>query len=312
MRAFAGLKEGRAGLPALDAAELSARAFVRSSPSRRPMRSGVRRRGRATDRLIAAGLDALDDGAVGRAESQRRGSGLRQDLAAMLFDRLGERLAVGDLEAPVMDAGAGAGEHGALAIVAVPLHQRNIEIAVGQMAGDVIAMLGGAAHLEAEHGLIERGGFLDIGYLQGQMHDARLGAALAQLEPPDIDQLRHAAVGRAELERAFLLVGEDRAAALLDRAAHGIAILDLDAEVMNAGPGSGELRLRLVLAVVGHQREIDGAFSHMARGVAARMAGLELVDTEDVLVELGGLFQVLDLERDVDDAGLGNTSLTTR
>src|SRR5882724_8284563 len=40
------------------------------------------------------------------------------------------------------------------------------------------------------------------------------------------------------------------------------------------------------------------------------MAGLELVDAEDVLVELGGLFQVLDLERDVDDASHGNTSLS--
>jgi hypothetical protein len=35
------------------------------------------------------------------------------------------------------------------------------------------------------------------------------------------------------------------------------------------------------------------------------MTGLELVDAEDVLVELGGLFQVLDFERDVDDASHG-------
>src|SRR3954468_8976643 len=122
MRAFAGLKRGRAGLArALDAAELSARAFTRSSPSGDACDAlGVRcRRGRA-DGLIAAGLDALHDGAVGRAEAQRRSAGLRQDLAAVLFDDLGERLAVGDLETPVMDAGAGAGQHGALAIVAVP------------------------------------------------------------------------------------------------------------------------------------------------------------------------------------------------
>src|SRR5215470_12348041 len=80
---------------------------------------GVRRRRRGAERLVAAGLDAFHDGAVRRAEAQRRGAWLRQDLAAVLLDDLGECLAVGDLEPPVVDAGAGAGEHRALAVVAV-------------------------------------------------------------------------------------------------------------------------------------------------------------------------------------------------
>src|SRR4029450_7319748 len=177
------------------------------------------------------------------------------------------------------------------------------------MARDMVAVLRGAAHLEAKHVRVELCGLLDIVHLQRQMHDARLRATLAQLVAANVNELCHAAVGCAELERAFLLGGKDRAAPLLDHAAHRIAILDLDAEVMDAGPGPRELRLRLVLAVVGHQREIDGAFGHVPRGVAARMAGLELVDAEDVLVELGGLFQVLDLERDVDDASHWISSL---
>ena len=77
------------------------------------------------------------------------------------------------------------------------------------VAGDMIAVLRGAAHREAEHVRVEFCGFLDIVNLQRQMHDARLRAALTQLIAADIDELRHAAVGRAELERAFLLVGED-------------------------------------------------------------------------------------------------------
>src|SRR5262245_57502512 len=201
-----------------------------------------------------------------------------------------------------MNARAGAGEHRVLAVVAVPLHQREIEIAVGHVARDVVPVRRGVELLEAEDVLVERGRLVEVVDSERKVDDARLGAALAQFVPANVDELRHAAVRCAELERAFLLVGENRAATLLDRCAHRIAVLDLDAEVMNAGPGPGELRLRLVLAVVGHEREIDGAFRHVARGVAARVAGLELVDAEHVLVELGGPLQVLDLERDVDDA----------
>src|SRR5438128_689472 len=121
MRAFVGLtRRARRLARALDAAELSARRIARSSPQAVRTALGVRRDGCGADRLIAAGLDAFHDGAVGRAEPQRGRAGLRQNLAAVLFDDFGECLAVGDLEPPVVDARAGAGEHRALAVVAVP------------------------------------------------------------------------------------------------------------------------------------------------------------------------------------------------
>src|SRR5262249_60991220 len=179
-----------------------------------------------------------------------------------------------------MNAWAGAGQHRVLAVIAVPLRQRDIEVAVGQVARDVVAVRRGVELLEAEHVLVERGRLVEVADLERKVHDARLGAALAQLVAANVDQLRHAAVGRAELERAFLLIGENRAAAALDRAAHRIAILDLDAEMMNAGPRPGKLRLRLVLAVVGHEREINGAFGHVAGGVGGAVAGLWWAETE--------------------------------
>ena len=73
----------------------------------------------------------------------------------------------------------------------------------------------------------------------------------------------------------------------------GLAILDLDADVMNAGSGAGELGLLLLLAVIDHEGEIDIAVGHVPGDVAAGMAGLGLVDAEDVLVEFGRLLQML-------------------
>src|SRR5262245_56197841 len=112
--------------------------------------SGVRRGRRRAGCLIAAGLDHFHDGAVGGAEAQRRRAGLREDLPAVLFDDVDERLAVGDFEAPVMNARPGTGEHRVLAVVAVPLHQCDVEIAVSQVARDMVAVRRGVELLEAE------------------------------------------------------------------------------------------------------------------------------------------------------------------
>ena len=71
------------------------------------------------------------------------------------------------------------------------------------------------------------------------------------------------------------------------------------------GPLPISLASGLVLAVIDHDREVDIAVGHMARGVAARVPGLGLIDTEHVFVELGRLLEVVDLDRDVNDAGHG-------
>src|SRR6266567_1443460 len=56
--------------------------------------------------------------------------------------------------------------------------------------------------------------------------------------------------------------------------------------------GVGELRVLDLLVVVDHQGEIDVAVGHVARDVAARIAGVGLAKAEDVLIEPGCLLQV--------------------
>ena len=56
--------------------------------------------------------------------------------------------------------------------------------------------------------------------------------------------------------------------------------------------GVGELRVLDLLAVVDHQGEIDVSVGHVARDVAARIAGVGLAKAEDVLIEPGCLLQV--------------------
>src|SRR6476646_4501859 len=86
------------------------RTHVRPAQGCRPVNaiaqigSGVRLLVGFAGLLVAAGLDHFDDGAVGRAEPQRRRAGLRENLAAVLLDDFAEGLAVGDFEAPVLDA----------------------------------------------------------------------------------------------------------------------------------------------------------------------------------------------------------------
>src|SRR5262249_48610754 len=87
----------------------------------------------------------------------------------------------------------------------------------------------------------------------------------------------------------------------------GFAILHFDAEMVDAGADAGELGLRLVLAVIGHQGEIDRTFRHVPGRVAACMPGLELVDAKNVFIEPGRFLEVFDLDRNVNDAGHDRT-----
>ena len=54
--------------------------------------------------------------------------------------------------------------------------------------------------------------------------------------------------------------------------------------------------------VVLDQRHVEHAVAQVARGVVADLLGVHLLEAEHLLVELGGALQVLDLEREVDDA----------
>src|SRR5215204_960041 len=245
----------------------------------------------------------LDDGAVRRPEAQRRRSRLGDDLAAMLLDNLDEGFAVGDFQSPMMDARARTCRHYRLALVALPLHQRDVEVSVGHVARNMEAIFGVAELFESEHGLVEIRRLLQVVDLEREVNDARRRAALTQFIAADLDNFRHAAVRRTEFERAFFRVGENLAAILDNLLGGRFAILDLDTEMVDAGSGAGKLRLRLVLIVIGHQREIDRAFGHVPRRVTAGMAGLELIDAEDVLVEFRRLLQVVNLKRDVNDTG---------
>src|SRR5215469_15114947 len=104
--------------------------------------------------LETAGLDDLEDVAVGRAYLERVGVGLRQDDAAARFDELGEGGAVGDLDAPMMDAGTGACELRLAVVLAVVEHQREIGLAVGHVARIMAAGVVGGELAEAENVLI--------------------------------------------------------------------------------------------------------------------------------------------------------------
>src|SRR5260370_36277032 len=119
-------------------------------------------------------------------------------------------------------------------------------------------MVGAGGDLpKAEHVLVELGRRFQIRHLHGDMGDARLLAPVLFLVAADADDLGEVAVGGAELEGALLPVGEYAAAVLLDLPGGGLAILDLDPDMMDAGTGSGELRLLLFLAVGDHECEID-------------------------------------------------------
>src|SRR5205814_8575908 len=73
-------------------------------------------------------------------------------------------------------------------------------------------------------------------------------------------------------------------------------------------PRPDQLRLRIVLAVIDHQREIDVAVGHVARDMAARAPGLHLAKAVNVLVELRRRFEIGDFQRDMVDPRHGRSS----
>src|ERR1700674_5081843 len=89
------------------------------------------------------------------------------------------------------------------------------------------------------------------------------------LIPPDVDDLGDRAVGRAELYRPRIGLGEEGAAIgddLLDKAA---TVVHLDAEMVDCGAVAAQLGFLVLLAVIDHQREIDIAVRQVPRNMAA-------------------------------------------
>src|SRR5262249_743668 len=191
----------------------------------------------------------LDDGAIGSAEPQRGRARLRQNAAPVLPDRAGQSLAVIYLEPPMVNARSGTGQHRILAVFPVPFHQREIDVSVGQVTRHVIAMWGGAVQFEIENVFIKPGRLFEIMYLQGEVNDAALLASRLHLVAADIDDFGHAAVRCPEFQGSFFRIGKNVAAVLLDFFRRGGAILDFDAEMMDAGTRIGKFCFRLCLAV---------------------------------------------------------------
>ena len=172
----------------------------------------------------------------------------------MLLDGVGKGRFVGDLDAPMMDARPRTGPLRLLRILAVVEHQREIELPIGHVARIVAARVVGAELLETKNVLVEFRRLLQVGDLEREMHDARFLALVLFLVAADADDLGHVAVRRAEFQRALLRLGENLTAVLHDLPHGGFAVLHLDAEMMDARAGAGELCLLDVLAVVDHER----------------------------------------------------------
>src|SRR5262249_22612763 len=117
-------------------------------------------------------------------------------------------------------------------------------------------------------------------------------------------QLGDGAAGRPEFHRDDAGIADDLATVLLQLIGGFPEILYLDGEVVYAGPlarGFGFRRLRAF--VILDEREIDSpAVGEMPRQVVACLARLGFLEAEHLLIELRGLLQVLDLERQMDDA----------
>ena len=96
------------------------------------------------------------------------------------------------------------------------------------------------------------------------MNDAGSVGYIGLLVPAGCYDLRYGAVGRAKLQGALAGLRNDRAAIRLDRLHRGVPILDLDAPMMDAGAGAGELRLMHFFIVVNHECDIQSTVGHVA------------------------------------------------
>ena len=105
-------------------------------------------------------------------------AGLRQDRAAIGDDLFGEPLVVVDLDAEMVDRRPRPDQLGFRILLAVVDHQREVDIAVRQMARDVAARTPGADLAKPEHVFIEFRRRLEVGDLQCNMVDPWHGSFL--------------------------------------------------------------------------------------------------------------------------------------
>jgi hypothetical protein len=122
--------------------------------------------------LVAALRHNLGDRAVGRAVFDRDLTGLGKDFAAISDDLLRKTLVVVDLDAEMVDCRALANELGFLVRLAVIDHQREVDIAVGQVPRNVSARPSGLDLAKPEHVFVEFGRRLELGDLERHVVDA--------------------------------------------------------------------------------------------------------------------------------------------
>jgi hypothetical protein len=72
---------------------------------------------------------------------------------------------------------------------------------------------------------------------------------------------------------------------------------------MEPRPRTDELRFIRILAVIDHEREIEGAVGHVTRYVLTIASGRHLLEPEHIFVEACRRFQILDFDCEMDDTG---------
>src|SRR6266404_4945842 len=125
-----------------------------------------------------------------------------------------------------------------------------------------------------------------------------------------LHQFGDRAVRRAELDDAGIQRRYHLTAEIFDLPGSKLNVVDLSAPMVNARAHTGKLRLRCILAVIDHQRQVDGAVGKVARDMPAVLATMrgDLPEAEHFLVELSGGFEISHLQRDVDDFAGHETS----
>ncbi len=126
---------------------------------------------------------------------------------------------------------------------------------------------------------------------------------LEVLVPVLLHQLGNRAVWRAELDDAGIQRRHHLTAQFLDFLGGDRDVVDLGPPMVDARANAGKLCLGRILAVVDHQRQVDGAVGQMARDMPAVLAAMrgDLAEAEHVLVEPRRGLKVFHLQRDMDN-----------
>src|SRR5258706_3883585 len=122
--------------------------------------------------FVAALLDHFGNGAVRGAKLQRTRTRRRQYLAAIGLDLLGGSVLVVNRNTPMVEPRAGACELGFGGVLAVIDHEGEVDMPIGQMARDVLAVAAGLGVLEAEDFGIELSCLFKVIDLDGEMDNA--------------------------------------------------------------------------------------------------------------------------------------------